>query len=121
MGHYINLARAAVDVLGAEKPFDMRWFVRWLIDNDHPRFCSSSSGIRAAVRIEKALDSLKYDDDWLFIEQDTDHALLKQSAEGPVVMTPGGLQGTYPLTKSRKLLGLIDDIVNAPEKKPAKR
>lgn len=116
MGHWISLTRPGIDPLGSSEAIGTRFLVRWLIDNDI-RFNSSGVGIRAAIAIEKALDEAK-DQDWLFVEQDNFYSLLKDAAE-----QPQGQRGPhgYPVSPGRKMLPFIDDIVNALDKKPAKK
>lgn len=113
MGHWIYQTRPGLEVFGGE-PLDVRRLVRFLIDND-TRFVSSGPGIRAAMRIETALEEAK-DLEHLFIEQDNDFALLKDAAEGPA--NQRGQPLGYPCSQPRKMLPLIDDIVQATDKKP---
>lgn len=115
MAHYISLARPPLSLLGGA-PLGTRELVRWAIDNDQ-RFNGSAPGIRAAVRIERALEKAK---GWICIEQDGDFALLKESVETPV-LTPDQAnrpRAGYPINPARKVLEFVEDIMGAKEEKP---
>lgn len=89
-------------------------FVRHLCDTDD-RFTASASGIRAAVRLEAAIDSAKK----THLCEEGDWALLKASAETPTKGYPQLVErtkeGVFVQSHSagRACLGFIDAISSA--------
>ena len=83
--------------------------IRWFVDTDK-QFNTTGPGIRAAARLEQALqdcDALHF----VAVEDHRDHELLKKVAAEPS-------QG-YPVIPSRRILPALDAIEQASTKKPS--
>lgn len=113
MGFSIRLNQEPLQPLGGD-PVGTRALIRWLIDHD-VRFSSSSVGLRAAMRIEAALDGSK-GAETLYLEQNADYELLKAGAETPQPVNRN--VPPYPWQPARKMLPFVEDIVSAKEGKP---
>lgn len=75
-------------------------FVRWLIDNDHPRFNVDFKASRKASRVDAALErdakspALKL--------RDEDQKALAEAANAPVVLINGQPTPVYPANPARQ-------------------
>lgn len=105
----IRVPEGHIDVPGTEPGIiTFTWFVKSILNMDG-RFNSAGPGIRAAVRIERAMEKAQAADgetEKTFFLEESDWTLLRDAVE-----SPSGNQ--YPLSPARVLAGYIEAITES--------
>ncbi len=85
------------------------------MNRNDARTNSDGDGIRASVRIERAIEKSK-DMPFIILEDDDWKQRVCPAVSSPQPVQPG--MPKYPLHPASALLPLIDDILNAPDERP---